>query len=201
MSKTLANLEWPDGKTNPSGIKPIAYAVRKSDIVTFPTINADPAAPADYIAYDGDFVLKALALFITIYSTQGKGKLTFEPTGEKDCQGFLNKGTLSYPDISDNAKAMALRTINSNIIYIVPHYVSGGEIRYVVLGSENFDSTTTMKGDSGDAFGSAKGVTIEIEAPDFLPLPIYTGLIQIDGGTLNCATGKFTPKGEVPPVE
>lgn len=197
MSKTLANLEWPDGRANPSGIKPIAYMVRKSEIISYPTIPTDASTAAELVTYDGDFTLKAAAKFITIYSTQGKGKVEWEPTGEKDCKGFLNKATLSYPDIDDNAKAVALQTANSNVVCIIPHYVSGGGIRYVVLGSENFDGTITPKGTSGDSFGSAKGLTIEIEAPDFLPLPVYTGLIPTDTGTLNCETGVFTPTAPV----
>ncbi len=192
MGSTLKNLDWADGQANPSGIKPIGYAVFKRDIVTFPKIDKDT------VVYKEDFILREGVKWITVYSTQGKGKLTWEPTGETDCQGILNKATLSYPDLSDNAKITAASTINSNLIYVIPHYVAGGGVRYAVIGSEDFNASTSMKGDTGDSFGSAKGMTIEVEAPDFYPLPNYEGLLETSDGTLNCATGVFTPTESSP---
>lgn len=200
MVNTLANLEWPDGQTNPSGIKPIAYAIFKRDILTFPKMKADATTPAETVTYAEDFVLKTEAKWITVYSTQGKGKLTSEPTGETDCRGFTNKGTFSFPDLSVNAKALALKSTNSNLVWIAPHYVAGGGVAYAVLGGEHFNAKTDMKFDTGDSFGSAKGMTTEVEAPDFYPLPIYTGLIETAEGTLNCKTGVFTPIGSTPPT-
>ncbi len=72
-----------------------------------------------------------------------------------------------------------------------------------MIGSEDFNASTSMKGDTGDSFGSAKGMTIEVEAPDFYPLPNYEGLLETSDGTLNCATGVFTPteSSPTPPEE
>lgn len=196
--RILKDLDWADGQTNPSGIKPIAYAIFKRDIVTFPKIKNDGATSAELITYSDDFVLKEGAKWIAIYSTQGKGKLTSEPTGETDCRGFTNKATLSYPDLSENAKAIALQSVNSNLVFVVPHYIAGGGVAYAVLGGEHFNAKTDMKFDTGDSFGSAKGMTTEIEAPDFYPLPNYAGLLETSDGTLNCQTGVFTPAGSTP---
>lgn len=183
----LKNLDWPDGQTNASGIKPIAYAIRKVMVKKFPKLAEGG------VAYDGDFDLADGAKFITIYTTQGKGKVGYDQTGEKDCRMFTNKASLSFPDLSDAAGVLAVNTINSNLLVIVPHYEAGNKVRYAVFGSEHFDATTDCKGDSGDAPGSAKATTIEITAPDFVPLPSYSGLIPLDSGTLNCATGVTTP--------
>lgn len=188
----MRNMDWSDGQTNASGIKSIAYAIRKSDIAKFPVL------PEGAVVYGGDLEPKEGAKFITIYTTQGKGKVAFEALGEKDCRLFNNKATLSYPDISDEAAMFATGTVNSNVIFIVPHYVAKGKIRYAVIGSEHMDTSIDVKGDSGDAPGSAKATTIELTAPDFVALPSYTGLIVTDEGTLNCGTNVFTPLEAAP---
>lgn len=199
MSTTLANLDWPDGQSNPAGIKSIAYFISKADITKFPILKSNPASPAELVTLDGDFELAALAKFSTIYTTQGVGKVDWESSGEKDCKAITNKASLSYPDINDQAKAFATQTLNSNTLFIIPHYVAGGKIRYCVLGNKDFDSTVDIKGSSGAKPGDQKGLTIEISAPDFCALPVYTGLIPMEDGTLNCATGEFTPAGAIPP--
>ena len=57
---------------------------------------------------------------------------------------------------------------------------------------------TSPSGDTGDAAGSAKGSTIELEAPDVTPLPIYKGELALADGTLDCATDTFTPTPDEP---
>ena len=78
--------------------------------------------------------------------------------------------------------------MNDDFVYIVK---SAG--RYHVLGSEDYRTTTTPNGLSGDTPGSAKGVTFTIDSPDVSPLPVYEGTIETSEGTLNCKTGEFTP--------
>lgn len=183
------SLPWKDGQINPSGIRPLAYFIPKTDIATFPTIEHDAAATAkDAVTYSGDFILKADATWKTLYTTQGKGKVTFEGVGEKDCKMFTNKATLSYPDINDAALSLAKGSVNSNLIFVIPLPMN----RYKVIGCADYDVTVDMKGDSGDAPGSAKGLSIELTAPDVVPLPGYTGELKFDGGTLDCDTGEFT---------
>lgn len=186
MTNTYRSLIWKDGQTNASGIRPIAYYALKSWIKKFPSLATGE------VSYTDDFELIASETFKTIYTTQGKGKVNFEALGEKDCRMFTNKASLSYPDINDDSVHFAAGTINSNIVFIVPHYAAGGKIRFAVIGGKDFDTTIDVKGDSGDAPGSAKATSIELSAPDFVPLPSYTGILQTDGGSLNCETGEFT---------
>jgi hypothetical protein len=189
----LASLVWKQGQVNPSGIRPIAYFIAKKDIQTFPTIqdDVDLATTVDaYVNYTGDFVLKTDKTFKTIYSSQGKGSATWEGTGEKDCKMFLNKATLSYPDINEEGKALTKALINDNVLIVIPLPNKG---RYVVLGNSFYDVTCNFTGATGDAPGSAKGITIEIEVPDTTPLPGYKGELALEGGTLDCATDVFTP--------
>lgn len=201
-TRTLSNLIWPDGQSNPSGMKSIAYFMFKRDIKSWPKISATPASAAEAVAYDGDFEMQEGKKAISIYSTQGVGKVEFESTGEKDCKMFNNKLTLSYPDMNDESVDFCNSLVNSNGVFIVPYYVAGGKLAYVVIGGENFDAEISPKGTSGDKAGSAKGLTLEVTAPDALCLPRYTGIIELSDGTLNCETGVFTatpvtsPEGE-----
>ena len=197
-TRTLSNLVWPDGQSNPSGMKSIAYFMFKRDIKSWPKIPASPASAAEAVTYDGDFEMQDGKKAISIYSTQGVGKVEFESTGEKDCKMFNNKLTLSYPDMNDESVDFCNSLVNSNGVFIVPYYVAGGKLAYVVIGGEKFDAEISPKGTSGDKAGSAKGLTLEVTAPDALCLPRYTGIIELSDGTLNCETGVFTATPSTP---
>ncbi|HZK94380.1 MAG TPA: hypothetical protein VFC67_09250 [Prolixibacteraceae bacterium] len=186
------NLTWPAGKVNPSGIKTKVYFIDKSFIKTWPKIVAAPLTAIDNVTLAGDFELVATKVWNELYTTQGKGKVDFEPIGEKDCKMFNNKGTFKFPDISNEAKSLAKSAINSNVVFLVP-LPHETEKRYILLGDESYDLEVTIKGDSGDAPGSAKGITIEVIAPATTPLPNYTGALVTAAGSLDCDTGVFTP--------
>jgi hypothetical protein len=104
----------------------------------------------------------------------------------------MNKGKIVFPDISDAAKSHAKQSVNSSLVYIakLPHQ---SEKRYVVLGDLDYDTESKISGASGGEPGSQKGLTIEVEVPCFTPLPNYAGDIVLSDGTLDCATGVFTP--------
>ncbi len=189
----IGNIDWKNGKVNPSGIVPIAYRIAKENIVSWPSINDDASeAPTvgAYANYTGDFVLSPGALWETIYSTQGKGKATFEQVGETDVAMYVNKATLSFPDMTDEIRALAKMAANGDFVYIVP--TPGG--RFHVIGNSYYRVKSSFGGDTGDAAGSAKGVTINVECPDVTPLPLYEGDLVTDAGSLDTKTNIFTPK-------
>lgn len=192
MADLFASLPWADGQINPSGIKTTIYFCRKTNIASMPRIAAAPATPSENVNVAGDFEMAGESFFHTMYTTQGKGKLTFEAMGEKDHKMFLNKGSFSFPDISAAAKSLAKQTLNSNVVIIValPHET---EKRFIMLGDDDYDVTVTIKGDTGDKPGSEKGITFEIEVPSTTPLPGYTGSLQLENGVLDCETGVYTP--------
>jgi hypothetical protein len=164
----------------------------KTFIATHPKVIALPITASDFVTLAGDFVMAVGKTFYELYSTQGKGKVEWEPIGEKDHKMFINKGSFSFPDISDDVKAVAKSLINSNVVLValLPHET---EFRAVVIGEEDWDTTVTLKGTSGDAPGSAKGLSFDIEAPSVTPLPSYKGAIVTPEGTYDCETGVFTP--------
>lgn len=188
----IGNLDWKNGSVNPSGIGPIAYRIRKDYIKSFPTIEDEPSAEtpvSQYANYTGDFVLVASKKWEKIYSTQGKGKVFFEPIGETDTRMYTNKATLFFPDLTDEARAYAKDAANGDYVYVIP---TPGK-RYHLIGHETYRVTSPISGDSGDAPGSAKGLTINLECPDVTPLPRYTGALLLADGELDCETGVFTP--------
>lgn len=187
----LGNLDFAIGGINPSGIGATIYRIAKSAIVSWPTIVNDPTATgavSTLSSYNGDFTLATDAVWDKLYSTQGKGKITFEVTGEVDCKMYNNKASLSFPDLTAEALAFCKAAANGDFVFIVK---SAG--RYHVIGSPDYRAVISPTGDSGDAAGSAKGVTFEVECPDVTPLPIYAGELVLADGTLDCATDTFTP--------
>lgn len=187
----LGNLDFAIGGINPSGIGATIYRIAKSAIVSWPTIVNDPTATgavSTLSSYNGDFTLATDAVWDKLYSTQGKGKITFEVTGEVDCKMYNNKASLSFPDLTAEALAFCKAAANGDFVFIVK---AAG--RYHVIGSPDYRAVISPTGDSGDAAGSAKGVTFEVECPDVTPLPIYAGDLVLADGTLDCATDTFTP--------
>ena len=192
MADLFESLTWTDGQINPSGIKTTLYYCQKTQIAGFPRPSQSPTTASENVSLDGDFTMKEGATFKKLYSTQGKGKVNWETLGEKDCKMFKNKGSFKFPDINDAGKSIAKQFVNANCVFVValPHET---ETRYIVIGDADYDTTATISGDSGDEPGSAKGLTIEIEAPCTTPLPNYKGSLELEDGTLDCSTGVFTP--------
>ena len=192
MADLFESLTWTDGQINPSGIKTKIYFCQKTQIASFPRPVQNPASATENVSLDGDFTMVEGATFKELYSTQGKGKVFWETLGEKDCKMFKNKGTFKFPDLNDAGKSMAKQFINANCVFVValPHET---EIRYVMIGDADYDTSATITGDSGDEPGSAKGLTIEIEAPCTTPLPNYKGALALPTGVLDCSSGTFTP--------
>ena len=185
----LTDIGFPIGSVNPSGIKDTVYAIPKQYIKKWPTIVNDLGQAASlkkYTVMEGNFILVDGKTWIRIYTTQGKGKITFEPQGETDCKMFVNKATLSYPKLTDEARALAKFSVNGDLIYCVKH-----DGKYYIIGSEDYRTEASPSGDSGDAPGSSKGMPFEISCPDVTPLPVYEGTLALCDGTLDCSTGEF----------
>ena len=188
----LGNLDFKIGGINPSGIGATIYRIAKKDILAWPSIGNDPDASTGTVdslsKYSGIFTLAEDAVWDKLYSTQGKGKATFEVTGEVDCKMYTNKASLSFPDLTAEALAFCKAAANGDYVFIVK---AAG--RFHVIGSPDYRATISPTGDTGDAAGSAKGVSFEVECPDVTPLPLYVGELALSDGTLDCSDGIFTP--------
>lgn len=188
-----ANLDFNIGRVNPSGIGTTVYRIRQRYITGWPTIENDPDKDntideADMSTLNGSFTLADGKVWQKIYSTQGKGSITAETTGDTDSKMFINHASFSFPDLTPEALGFSKVSVNDDFVYIVK---AAG--RYHVIGSPDYRSTTTIAPTSGDAAGSTKGIVFTVDCPDVTPLPVYEGNIVTDEGTLNCSTGVFTP--------
>jgi len=176
------------GSVNPCGISDAVFYIPKHYIRRWPTIEDDIEAlmQGHYAEYDGDFELQPGCWWSRIYNTQGKGKISWEYQGETDCKVVVNKGTLSYPKLTNEIRAFAKFASNGDFVFCIKH-----DSKYYIIGNRDYRATVTPNGDSGDTAGSAKGVTIDIECPDTTPLPTYKGVIVLADGILDCNTDTF----------
>lgn len=188
-----ANLDFNIGSVNPSGIGTTVYRIRKRYITAWPTIVDDPeatgATESGMATLSGNFATQSGKYWQKMYSTQGKGNITSETTGETDCKMFINHGSFSFPDLSAEALGFTKASVNDDFVYIAK---AAG--RYHVIGSPDYRSTTSGAPASGGAAGSAKGIVFTVDCPDVTPLPIYAGTLELEEGTLDLSDGSLTPR-------
>lgn len=194
----LADIDFEVGSVNPSGIGQTVYYIPKADISAWPAIDNDFASATSidsYVQYGKStalsFTLKTGKNWLRLYSTQGKGNVSNDYRGETDCMVPVNLATLKYPRITNEIRAFQKLASNGDFVFIVLH-----DSKYYVIGSHDYRAKVKPTAKSGDEAGSDKGVTIEIECPDVTPLPTYIGELVLSDGTLDCATGEFTPSDE-----
>lgn len=183
------DIKYQLGSVNPSGIGDQVFYIAKRNILAWPTITdniLDALMDNGYVQFNGNFILPPGAVWHRIYNTQGKGKVSWEYTGETDCKVVVNKATLPYPKITDEARAFAKFAANGDFVFCIKH-----DKKYYIIGSKDYRAIITPNGDSGDAPGSAKGMTVDVESPDATPLPVYTGKLYFADGSLDCETDTF----------
>ena len=98
----------------------------------------------------------------------------------------VNRASMVYPKINIDIAAFAKFSSNGDFVIVVKH-----DGKYYVIGHRDYRATVTPNGDSGDAAGSAKGVTVDVECTDTTPLPTYKGKIILPDGILDCNTDTF----------
>lgn len=191
----LEDLVWAPDSANPSGIGSAIYIAKRSDIASVPDYAAAPATAEDEVSLAvGDIVMQAAKTFSKLYSSQGKGKFYFESAGEKDAKLFKVMVDLSYPDIDAKSKALAISILNANCVLLVPTLIAGEGIpKYVMIGGHAYDTEIDAKGTSGDAPGSAKGLTLTVSSFDIVPGKVYKGVVELSDGSIDLSTGVFTP--------
>lgn len=181
------SLSWCDGKTVLPGIKPRAYFIKKSDIVSWPKLPdlSEAKAMGELATYAGNFVLAADKKWQTLDGLSNKGTVDCEQQGEKPSRTFLNKGSLKHPGVEAEAAGFCRQAVSDNLVYLVQQ--RNGKFR--VLGSNEFDSDTKIKQSLGEGVTGDAGTTLEIESTDVCPAPFYPGKIETDDGDLSGADG------------
>lgn len=182
MAQNFDNLSWTDGQHSVPGIYPKLYYIQKSKIVNWPVFPANPASAAEEVTYQGDFVLEALAAWKEINCIDVKSQPTSEPQGEIRCVSQNNKLTIVISLTEEKASAFCKLANNTDLVYIFRERDSG---KWRIVGSEMFTTTTKAGLNVGSSPTGERGVTIEVEATDFMPFPFYQGAIVTDDGDVN----------------
>lgn len=188
-------MKFTDVASNPGGIRSVSFLTHKSYITAFPALATDPATSTADVTYEGNFTMDTDKKFVEIYTRKGSGKAYVTTGGPKDGKYFINKADIDYPDVDDDALALAKAIINSDLVMVVGTRVANSStFKFVVLGSEMFAcEAVTTDGDTGTIDDDGKKFDFKFEAKDINPLPRYIGTIEVDGGTWDCSTGTFTP--------
>lgn len=191
--KTLRNLKFQEIKSNAGGIRSISFVAKKSDIATMPDFPDAPDSATAAVTLEGDITMVSGKTFVEMYTRKGTGKCSFEATGPEDGKYYNTKGELDYPDIDDDAVAMAADIINTDLVAIIGTRVSNSnKFKFVVLGGDMFPCSCTATGDTGTTDSPDKYTKFEFNSSDTVPLKRYTGTIKLEGGTFDCDTGVFT---------
>lgn len=176
------------GETVLPGLRPRAWWLPKSLIVTWPTLPnpSDENATMESIAtYKGDFGLVADAKWLAIDLVDTASNIKSASQGDFPSKTFLNSSTLKYAGNNEAAAGFA-RLVNSDDgVYVVQQ--RDGKFR--VIGNQMFSTDTKPAQESGMAVTDASGTTLEISVSDVCPAPFFVGKLVTAEGVLDCSTG------------
>jgi len=175
------NIDWQDGDVSIPGIYEDAYYIPKTHITGWPTYSETPVTAADEVTLTGSFTLDTGKTFKKINHIDGKANVSAEAQGEVRSQTFLNKATFKTSLTTVEATAFAKAANNANLVYLVREKNSG---QWRLLGNEMFNTITKPSMMLGGEATSERGLSMEIEVTDSVPVPFYTGAIMTDDGDI-----------------
>ena len=175
------SLKWCEGTPEHPGIKRRAYYNNKSNITRWPTLAHDSNGRLTSARYEGSFALVADATWKCIDFLPSKSQLKSDPQGEYPSQTQLNTLIMVHPGVGKDAAEAAAYLNNSDNVFIVEDMKGN----YRVVGSEKWESKTTVAQDNGQGTTGTASTTITVEATDECPAPFYTGEIETEDGTIN----------------
>lgn len=187
------SLAWCEGTPELPGIKRRAYYTNKSNISAWPTLPHDSNGRVTAAKYNGNFTLVADATWKFIDFIPSKSQLTSDPQGEYPSQTQLNKLVMVHPGVGEDATAAAAYLNNSDNVFIVEDMK--GNFR--VVGSEKWESKTTVNQDNGQGPTGTASTTITVEATDECPAPFYAGEIETEDGTINSGSLQYQPPAQL----
>lgn len=181
------SLSWCQGTPEYPGIKRRIYYIAKSDIAQWPSLPMDDLGRITAAKYDGSFVLVADKKWHHIDVLPDKCQVTSEAQGELPSQTQLNKLTAVHPGVGEEASAAAAYINNTDNVFLVEDMRG----KYRVIGSERWDSKSTVAQDLGQGATGTASTTINVEASDVVPAPFYEGTIELEDDTvINETTAK-----------
>ena len=195
-SSIQRSLAWCQGRPELPGVKRRIYYISKYDILQWPNLPHDANGRLTGSAYVGDFTLRADASWKFIDIIPDKSQLTSEPQGEYPSQTQLNKLVAVHPSVGADATAAAAYLNNNDNVFLVEDMKGA----FRVVGSDKWQTKTTVNQDLGQGAAGSASTTINVEAPDECPAPFYNGNIVTDDGSFsgadqNSGSGNNTNNG------
>ena len=170
------SVEWCEGTPVRPGIRKRLFYIPKSKVAQWPTIDYKTGK------YTGSFVLADDAKFSYLDIDPMKSTHTSESQGEYPSVTQLNKLSVVCPGVQEDESSLAIVLNTSDCVFID----QGADGKYRVTGSEMYPTRCKVSQDLGQGPTGSAGTTIEVEATDDIPSPIYEGEIVWDGGdTIN----------------
>ena len=173
------SLSWCQGTPEYLGIKRRIYYIAKSAIAAWPTLPTDEAGRPTSAEYNGSFTLMADQKWHHIDVLPDKCQVTSEAQGELPSQTQLNKLTAVHPGIGAEASAAAAYINNTDNVFLVEDMKG----KYRVIGSDRWETKSTVAQDLGQGATGTASTTINAEASDVVPAPFYSGAIELEDGT------------------
>ena len=173
------SLAWCQGTPEYPGIKRRIYYIAKSAIAKWPTLPTDDLGRPTSAIYGGNFTLIADQKWHFIDVLPDKCQVTSEAQGELPSQTQLNKLTAVHPGVGEEASAAAAYINNTDNVFLVEDMKG----KYRVIGSERWDTKSTVAQDLGQGATGTASTTINAEASDVVPASFYTGTIELEDGT------------------
>lgn len=180
-SSLQKSLAWCQGRPELPGVKRRIYYISKYDITKWPTLTHDTNGRLQSASYSGNFTLRSDTKWKYIDIIPDKSQLTSEAQGEYPSQTQLNKLVAVHPGVGAEASAAAAYLNNNDNVFIVENMRGSRRI----VGSEKWQTKTTVTQDLGQGATGTASTTINVEATDECPAPFYTGTIQTEDGTLS----------------
>ena len=178
------SLAWCQGTPEYPGIKRRIYYIAKSAIAKWPTLPTDDLGRPTSAIYGGNFTLIADQKWHFIDVLPDKCQVTSEAQGELPSQTQLNKLTAVHPGVGEEASAAAAYINNSDNVFLVEDMKG----KYRVIGSERWDTKSTVAQDLGQGATGTASTTINAEATDVVPAPFYEGTIETEDGTIDAGS-------------
>lgn len=173
------SLEWCEGAPNFAGMQGEVLYTAVKNIAKWPE-REKTAYGTDLAAYkeNSSFVLKADKKFHRIDILPAKSTSKSDPQGEMPSASQLNKLSLVHPGTGEQASNAAAYINNIPCVFLVKDMDGAWRVCGCSRWANEIKATVTSDWGQGSA-GSAQ-TTIDVEAPDTTPFPLYKGEVETD---------------------
>jgi len=164
--------------SNTAGMYEEFYFARHEDVLTWPTIKAVPATPADHVTYDTPFIMKTGKKFAKLNTILGNAEVKWSLVGARGGKTFRNTLDVFMPENSAE-KLGALSYMKNDKLVLIGRdrtkklRVVGTELLPAML--DTLDGTTGKKAEDDPGAGN----TLLFVTEDDYPPIIYTDEIPL----------------------